>query len=297
MNNLTYLSVTATTETVLKKLSKANIAVFNVKKRANTCIFQVQDEYIKKVFAIFKHPCYNICIRRKSRFGKWLTFAINRCGVLVGIALFLASVLFSQSYVLKINYIGNGSYLKTQASTILQQNGVSLGKLYSSKNLSIITAEILSLPNVCFCSVRKDGGVLTVDIRTAQQSENMLSFTPLYSDCDGILQDVVVICGTQTANCGEKISKDDAIISPFSVDENGNVTKSLVVGYATIVRSATISLPFEDENEQNLSSALSSTLLYSDSVLEKTYQVKRTENGVIFDVTFTYLHTISINLE
>ncbi len=108
MNNIVEFQVTATLETALKKLSKANIAVYKLKKRSSRVQFGVRQEYIEKVFAIFSHPCYNTVIVKKSGVERLKIFVKRRFGLLVGGALFGAEAVISGNAVLKIKVGGSG---------------------------------------------------------------------------------------------------------------------------------------------------------------------------------------------
>ena len=79
MTDLTKIRITASAELALKKLKKAEIAVFDCKKSGAELLFCVKDKDVKKVFAIFDKPCYNIKVDKKATRRGFLTlFACAR---------------------------------------------------------------------------------------------------------------------------------------------------------------------------------------------------------------------------
>jgi hypothetical protein len=297
LNNLCEFSVTGTVETVVKKLSKANIAAYNVKKRENVITFQVNDESIKKVFAIFKHPCYNINIRRKSKKTKFLQFLTNRVGLIIGGVLFVVAVALSNSFVFKIQVTGSGSYLKSQVLEILADCGVSNGKYLKSFEKPLAQSRIMALPNVTFCSISRAGSALIVDVQTDEVSSRSTSYSPLVCDKGGTLKNLVVVCGTAEVTVGSIITSGQTLIGAYKYLSNGEKTDCLAVGYAELECTEIISVSCESDSEENAVLALNSTLLYSDRVTAKSLTKKVNGDGVVYEVTFSYLYRLSINIE
>lgn len=297
MNNLTRFSVTAPPETALKKLSKAKIDVFNVKKDGRRVLFSVRDNYIKKVFAIFSHPCYNINIESKSRKNAFLSFALNRVGLFIGGAVFLAAVALSDGFIFKISVTGSGNYLKSEVLSIASESGAAVGAYYGRLDKPLIISRIMALPQVTFCSVEKRGSVLIVDVQTDEENYSALNADALRSDVSGTVISVVAICGTPAAAEGSAVSSGDILIYPYSTAADGSQKKCAAVGYARILVNAALSYPADEESEQNAQAALSAAKLYSDEIVDSRYTVKRTAEGVVYQVTFSYVRTLSINME
>ena len=78
----------------------------------------------------------------------------------------MALTLFSDTLVLRIQVSGEAAY--TQAVVeILQKYGIEQYKPYISNQVDLISADILRLDGVGFCSVKKVGSTLVVEIRTS----------------------------------------------------------------------------------------------------------------------------------
>jgi hypothetical protein len=284
-------------ETVVKKLSKANIAAYNVKKRENVITFQVNDESIKKVFAIFKHPCYNINIRKSSTKNKLLTFARNRLGLIVGFCIFLSAVICSNSFVLKIQVTGNGNYLKDEVLGILYDEGVTFGSLQSRLDKPLAQSRIMALPNVTFCTIQQSGSFLIVDVQTDDEQALYRNSKVLTSDVNGKLINLVVICGTAQVEVGNNVKVGDNLICNYLINSEGERQNCLAVGYADIEISCCITVSAPTESEEEKQKALNATLLYSENANVTNCTAKKVDGGVVYEITFTYPHTIAINIQ
>ena len=75
MTDTARIKINSTAEGALRKLKKAGIGVYNCQKSGVAFLFSVKDKDIKKVFAIFEKPCYNISVIRES--GKKLVRVQN----------------------------------------------------------------------------------------------------------------------------------------------------------------------------------------------------------------------------
>ncbi len=297
MNNIVEFQVTATLETALKKLSKANIAVYKLKKRASRVQFGVQQEYSEKVFAIFSHSCYNTVIVKKSGVERLKIFTKRRFGLFIGSALFVAAAVVSGNSVLKIKVIGNGEYLTPQIISIAESCGAREWSFCRNLDAPLMQSKIMALPDVNFCSVRRDGAYLLIDVRTEEEHTSRADDKPLASPIAGEVYRIVAICGTPEAAEGQSVNAGDVLIGAYELNAEGEQIPCLAVGFAEIKAKAELSLIFSEESEENAQSALKAAVLYSDTVLERSFKVSPCEGGVKYDVSFTYLKRVAINME
>ncbi len=295
-SKMTVFSVTAAAETALNKLKKAQIPVKNCKKRGAEFIFNVNSEYTEKVFAIFKKPCYNICIKRDSIQNRALRLLRLRAGFAIGFALFVAAAALSDSFVLKISVSGSGAYLESAVRQIVYSAGFREFAPYSGGDGALATAQIMALPNVTFCSLSKSGSVLYIDVQTNYDTTQTADKGGLYSDARGRVSAIVALCGTALVSEGDEVEPNTLLIGAYTV-VNGENVACLAVGYADIICSAEIVYAADCESEQNLALALASCLSVSEEILTREYVVKSTADGVNYIIKFTYMHTISINLQ
>lgn len=297
MNNIVIFSVTAPPETALKKLSRENIAVYRLKKRGSKLTFGVSEEYIQKVFAIFSHPCYNVSVVKHSFKTRLIFFFKRRFALIIGGVLFVAAAVLSGNSVLKIKVTGNGSYLSPQIVALANECGAREFSVCKNFDAPLLQAKVMALPDVNFCSVRRDGAYLIIDVRTGEEHVGRADYKPLKADTAGEIRRIVAVCGTAERAEGERVAAGDVLIGAYELSESGERTDCLAVGFAEICAAMSISLYFDSESEENAQTALKAPALYSESVLERSYSVSPFNEGVEYKVTFTYLKTVAINME
>lgn len=297
MNNIVCFEVTATMETALKKLSKANIAVYKLKKRSSRVQFGVRQEYVEKVFAIFSHPCYNTVIIKNSGVTRLKLFLQKRFGLIAGAVVFIAAAVISGNTVLKIKIVGNGGYLERQIISIASECGAREWSFCRNLDAPLMQSKIMALPDVNFCSVKRDGAYLLIDVRTEEEHTSRADCKPLTANVSGEVYRLVAICGTPERKEGDGVSVGEVLIGAYELSADGERIPCLAVGFAEIKAKAEISLFYGEESEQNAQSALKAAALYSDTVLERSYTVSPCEGGVKYEVSFTYLKRVAINME
>jgi len=263
------------------KLSKAGIAVISAQKtQKNGVLVEVAANEWKKAFAILQSSCYNVKkvgFRGLSLFRKK---AVARAGLIAGAILFLLAVPFLQSRILRIDVTGSGAYLKAEVGEILARNGY-LPFRALPEDPSQATAEILSLPRVSFCSVKKSGGIVTVDVEVSD-GENVLVGQPMKSSVAGVVRRVVAVRGCPCVKEGDEVKIGDILVS--SDFEGRNVV---------VIASVELDVPFSafyaaaDEEAAELAAGLEFGEIGNISI-------ERREDG--FLVTGSRIVTVSQNM-
>lgn len=295
MTSRAKISIISTAEGALRKLKKAQIAVFNCKKEGAAFIFEVKDKDTQKVFAIFDKPCYNITVIKKSRKSRLLSFLSVRAGLVAGAAAFVLSCVAANSFVLKIEVSGSGSYLEPEVRKIVYDEGAKEFGTFSSLNIPVATGRILSLPQVTFCNIEKRGSVLIIDVQVDEEHYGSVSSKPLVSDCNGVVRNIVAVCGTAAVEAGDEVKKGDTLIYAHTLAGEEKI-ECLAAGFAEIECSGHTEYFAEAESDESLKEAYSSVLIEEENILSRSHSVSPTEGGVIYKIDFTYLHRISINL-
>ncbi len=288
MNNLAKISVTAPPETVLKKLSRGKIDVYNLKKQGAHTTFFIKDKTIKKVFAIFAHPCYNVSIVKYGRVHSAAIKVASRAGLVAGLLLFFGAVICAQSFVFAVKVNGSGGYLASEVKSILSAEGVEEGKVYKNFDKPRTIARILALPSVTFCEIERQGTAVIVTVECDEEGARPSKVSPLVSDVNGTLEKLIVVCGTPDAEVGQSVSVGDKLIVP-----NGN----LISGYAQISVTHTIVYQSSEGGEAAQQNALAAVLLYSENATVLSLSEHAVSGGVQYSVTFSYIHTITLNMQ
>jgi len=296
VNNLVSFRVTAPPYVALKKLKIAQIPIFKLKKSGENLYFSVNEEYYKKAFAIFAHPCYNTVVRRKSLKMRAVSFLKRRVALPFCIAAFIVFCAASNLAVLKIKVTGSGKYLSGQVLQIAAECGAREFSLCKNLDKPMLCAGVLALDGVTFCSVQRRGSFLFIDVQVEEGEQNSVSYQPLISPVEGRILKIVAICGTAKFKEGDEVYRGDVLIAAEE-DAGEKIVPSLAVGYAVLCVTRTLTLAAEKESEAAEAEALKSPDLYAENVLERSIKVKRYSGGVIYEVTYSYAHTATINMQ
>ena len=163
----------------LNRLRREGICLKNVQKaQKNQIICTVDRKDIEKIFAIYPNVCYNsdkyapytARILPPTGSKKAWDLLKKRAGLWLGGVLFLALTALSDTLVLGIRVSGATAY-ETAVVEILQKYGIEQYKPYTTKQIDLISADILRLDGVGFCSVKKVGSTLVVEVQTAPFQE------------------------------------------------------------------------------------------------------------------------------
>lgn len=295
MTELTTICITSTAESALKKLQKAQIPVYNCKKRGADFIFCVKNKDIKKVFAIFAKPCYNIVIERGSLKKRLFKGLAMRAGLVAGAIIFALATYVSDYFVLKIEVNGSGSYLQSVVKEIIAEEGAGEWKPYSALDKPVATGRIMAIPEVTFCNIQKRGSVLIIDVEVDQSYAESAVRESLISDVSGTVKTIVAICGTAVVEAGQSVSRGDVLILA-SMQAGDKTVASIAVGYAEIECSRKAEYVAPDDSEKSIKEAYASLLLDGEEILSSTHSITPVDGGVRIELNVIYLHKISINL-
>lgn len=295
MTDLTRICIVSSAETALRKLKKAEIGVYDCKKQGASFIFSVKDKQLKKVFAIFSKPCYNIKVHGKSRRTQIKYKLLMRIGLLIGSFIFVAAAAISNSLILKISVTGSGKYLSSEVKRIIYSSGVKEFKPYKKFDVPTATGKILSLPQVTFCNIQKRGSVLLVDVEVDEENSLSSNKNGLISDRDGVIKSITALCGTANFKAGDAVKKGDELISPVTL-AGEEYKPTLAVGYAQLICKGSVSYFAQEESDENLKYAYDSCLISAENIVSRTHSIKLADGGVMYIIDFTYLHKLNINI-
>ncbi len=269
----------------LDKLVRENIPVFSARKtQKNTITFEVASKDLEKVFAILRGSCYNVS---KVRF-RGLTLLYKKClgaiGLLIGAVLFCLLVVGAQTRILKIEVVGSGEYYKSQILSVLEESGV---KRFSQKpeNTALLSAQILSLPRVSYCSFKCEGGILTVDVRVNEEYAT-LPIEPLLAPAKGKVEELTVVRGMPRVNVGDTVEEGQTVVDGVAL--YGERERAVVV-IARVKVSFPVSEEFGGPEEQ---AKLSAYLKYGEI---RDIHTEKTDGG--FLVSGTAFAEAAMNLD
>lgn len=229
-------------ERALLRLKRAGIGVYNAKKvEKSKILLQVKKKDIEKVFAIYPKVCYNIenytpyTVREIGvvGIGKLLETAKKRIGILLGIGVFCIATLYADSYVFDVEFVGSAIYAR-EAYQILEQGGVKPFAPYSHKNADWICSQMLALDGVEFCSVKKSGFRVRMEVRLADFSNPSHSRGAMQVQHTGELVALTVLRGTALKKIGEKVQQGETLVGDWFSTEQGEQVRVEIIARARI---------------------------------------------------------------
>ncbi len=286
-------------ERALLRLKRAGISLYHLQKtRKNAILFRVKRKDIQKVFAIYPNVCYNrdsyspYTLRRKGGVGiaKVLDFCKNRAGFCLGGLAFLGCILASDNLVLGVSVVGNTPYVR-EARIALAENGIKPFALYPKEKRDTVTAKLLSLQGVEFCSVQKKGSWVVVELQKADLSFTPLQRGDLVASRSGVIDQICVLKGTPQKKVGDTVAVGEVLVEDYIEGKEGEQVSVEVVARVKIACEYEQSFPncSEEEGFAQAYLALGET---GDFEIARR-ELSQTEEGVSVKISYTVLQTIN----
>lgn len=237
---------------VADKLARAGIGVRSFRAETkNRVSFDVARKDAEKVFAILRGSCYNVEEVRPRGLALLWERALGRAGLIAGLVLFCAAVLFAQTRVLRVEVVGSGAYYEAEVLGVLEEAGI---KAFSPRprDSASVAAKLLSLPRVSYCSLRHAAGVLTVELEVSDEGAVKRS-EPLLAPAAGIVEELVVLRGTPLVSIGDTVGREERVVD--NLVQYGDLTAEVIVS-AKVVIVFEVSALYAGSEEQARSAAI-----------------------------------------
>jgi hypothetical protein len=223
-------------------------------------------------------------------------FFKKRWGVFIGIAVFFGITAYFQNYALRIEIVGTDCY-KREIFAALEQGGVAVGKPYKTDDIDKICSEILALDGVGYCSVKKRGTVVTVEVRFDPFSKRKIENSPLTSAHTGVIEELTTLRGEPLKKVGQQVLVGEPIVANYMLvgDPFGENFKQVAVAPIARARIACVyesEVQAEDEEQAFLKGLLEIRLSTLGEIKGKS--VEKQENGA-YKVRIEYTEIQTIN--
>lgn len=299
-------------ERAILRLKREGISVYNAKKTAkNRIVFSLKKKDCEKAFTIFPKVCYNtgkgemqtatqsnytlLKIGADAPLKLWEFFK-KRWGIFIGIAVFFGVTAYFQNYALRIEIAGTDCY-RREIFAALEKGGVAVGKPYRKENIDKIRSEILALDGVGYCSVKKRGTVVTVEVRFDPFSERKLKNSPFLSLHTGMIEELTTLRGEPLKKVGQQVLAGEPIVANYFsvVDQWGENIKQVAVAPIARARIACVyesELQADDETQAFAKGYLELRLSPLGRITGKS--LEKLENGA-YKVRIEYTEIQTIN--
>ncbi len=286
-------------ERALLRLKREKIALYNVKKpQKNAVVFSVERKDLQKVFAIYPKVCYNIdeytpftlTDLGAEGIGKVLETLKNRTGLIIGVLLFCLLTLFASDRVLGVECVGSSVYQREVLCT-LEEYGVQPFKAYQDKNADLICSKLLTLDGVEFCSIKKRGFFVQVELRQSPFAKHGVVKGDMCSTRQGVLQSVTVLKGTALKKVGDSVAVGDRLVGGYFTAEDGAQVSVNVVARASIACTYECEIAAEDERTAFAEAYLQIHPSCLDEIT--AWSVEKTASGYAVKIEYVAVQTLN----
>lgn len=192
------------------KLKREGISLYHVvKKQKNELYFSVKQKDKEKVFAILQNSCYNVKEEYPEGWAHLFRALKQNAIFLVGCILLIFVPYLLSPFIFRIEIVGEEKY-RDYVLSILEEEGLSFGERYRKNTM--VTTRLLSLKNVSYASVQKEGYLLKVELH-ARKGETKVESVPLVAKCDGQIESIVVLSGKANVAVGDEVKSGMELIS------------------------------------------------------------------------------------
>lgn len=285
-------------ERALLKLRRAGVDLFDIKKpQKNRLDFTVAQKDMQKVFAIYPNLCYNNvgtspytakCLGAVG-VAKYLAFAVKRIGLVLGALVFLGGTLILDNFVFGVDFVGSAVYAR-EARMTLSEFGIKPFARYTGGNEDLICSKLLCLDGVEFCSVKKNGLRVRVEMRLGETGEYRLQAGDLTAKRSGEIIALTALRGTPLKTKGDKVTAGETLVGGWFLkgEERISVEPIARVRIACLHEAEYC----VESEEQAFAEAYLELGLGEDAEIT-ALQVQKSENGYL--VKIEYIAVESIN--
>ena len=224
-------------ERALLRLRREGIAVYDAKKiEKNQILFRIKRKDSEKVFAIYPNVCYNnsvysaYTVKKRGARGalKYLEWAKRRAGLLLGGLLCIAMVLISEPLVFAIEFKGTDIYAR-EAKIALEEAGITPFLPYAEGKEDLVCAKLLSLDDVEFCSVKKAGHRVVVEVQTSPFPQRTIDKNAMQAHNSGEIVAMTVLRGTPLKKIGDTVQAGETLVGNwFNTEDGGQVRVEII---------------------------------------------------------------------
>ncbi len=291
----TYLIKGLNLDRFINTAKKRGIALYELKKYANNrLLVTVNFEESGKFFAIAKELCYNIKkVRDKGRAYPLLAL-YRSLGVVIGCLIISLSVICVNDYIFSFSFTGSGSVYKREVERYLGTCGIKEYSRFSDIDFDLLEDGILAQnPHLSFASCKKVGNRLVIDLALSTKKVETLKgdVYALYSDTDGVIEDIKVYRGTAVVSAGQSVRVGDLLVDGVAVIKEQTVKINLLAS-VTINCEGEYQYRSKIEGEEEKAVMFAEQYFDDREVLSSSVRVENIDGEYVYNVTVRYRRVI-----
>lgn len=211
---------------IYKECLANNIKLYNIDRQDyKNILFDVSKKDLAQIKQIAKKQNYQLFVIKQYALAKLFSFVVSRIGILIGVAIFLFTSVFSSFFVWNVKIYGNTNVTNSQILDCLKQNGINVGSFFAGKDLQKIEENLIeNLDQVSLCSIIKKGTSIVVNIKEKLDTEQLISTSSadIIATQNMTIKSLQVVQGTALKKVGDTVKAGETIVAGYFVDSNGN---------------------------------------------------------------------------
>ena len=220
--------------------------------------------------------------------------AKERIGMVLGGILCAILLLAADTFVFGVEFVGSAVY-KREALSVLEQSGIMPFAPYKKGQEDWICAQLLTLPNVEYCSIKKSGGYVYVEMRLSPFFQDSVQTESMTAKHNGALLSIAVLRGESRVKIGQEIRVGDVLVeNAFSIEGGGQVRVE-PIARAVIACVYEKEISAQTQEEAFAAAYLELGLTDRDSIVERTIEESSDEQG-LFHVKIQYTVIETVNM-
>ena len=283
-------------ERALLRLKRAQITIYSVQKiKKNQLVFSVKNKDVDKVYTLYPkasaradtYTPYTITPLRAVGMGKLIETAKKRVGLLLGILLFLGTCFFADRMVFGVEIIGAKEY-RRETLIALEEKGIRPFATYKKGKEDSICSNILAQSGVEFCSVKKQGLWVRVEIRKGNFEKTRVVEGDMKCARRGEIVSLTALSGTPLKTVGDTVYQGESLVGAWFLKQKPDGSEEKVptqVIARALIRCNYVAQIQADDKESAFAVAYLSLGLDEQDEIE-SYHVE--ETGDVYEVQIRY---------
>lgn len=205
-------------DNLLKTLYMKKVTLLNVERVGHNQVkFEVpaaQEKKVKKYITNFKGTLTPNFFKRLPK------LILTHISLLVALFVGVLFHLFAGNYVWQIRIFGTNELNPNEVISVLNQNGVKVGKLNLTPSEEIEEILLTHYDRLAQVSVVKKGSAIIINL-SEKLVYNQTEFEPIVAKFAGVITKINVITGTCCVSTGEYVNAGDTLVLPYNQDKQG----------------------------------------------------------------------------
>ena len=222
--------------------------------------------------------------------GKYLEKAKDRVGLLLGGLLCFVLVNMAQPLVLSVEFIGTSVY-KREALQTLEEVGIRQFAPYTKGKEDLVCAKLLALDGVEYCSVKKTGNRVAVEMRLSPFPSATTDKGNMQAKHSGEIVAMTVLRGSPLKKIGDTVRAGDTLVENCFFTEQGGQVRVEIIARARIACTYEEKIAAADEESAFATAYLQAGLTGKEILSARS--VTKQDDGYLVTLNYTVVESMN----